>query len=76
MNKPSWMKDPGERWETGADHHPKSVKLFKFIEEMDFKFNSDYFCWKSGGDGDNGETLMYLMDMYFEKQDMEKQNAI
>jgi hypothetical protein len=31
----------------------------------------DYFCWKTGGDGDNGETLMYQMDAFFELFDLE-----
>jgi len=29
----------------------------------------DHFCWKSGGDGDNGEQLMYQLDVLFERQD-------
>ena len=59
--------DITKRWEQGIPHHPKSLELFKAIEENDFKYGSDYFCFKSGGDGDNGEHLMYLMDIYFEK---------
>ena len=35
-------------------HNPKSVELFEFISTLDFE-NGDYFCFKSGGDGDNGE---------------------
>lgn len=64
----SWERNPGERWEKGIDHHPKSIELFKFISAQDF-INGDQFYFKSGGDGDNGESLMYLMDMFFEKQD-------
>ena len=33
---------------------------------LDFE-NEDYFCFKSGGDGDNGEILMDLFDYYFQK---------
>lgn len=47
------------------EHHPKSIELFKFIEKLDFE-NGDYFRFKSGGDGDNGEFLMQLFDEYFE----------
>ena len=54
------------RWESGAEHHPKSVELFKSLSAIDFKHGGDYFCWKSGGDGDNGEMLMYEMDIHFE----------
>lgn len=48
----------------GKDHNPKSVELYNFISELDFE-NGDYFCFKSGGDGDNGEFLMDLLDCYF-----------
>ena len=58
-----------KRWEDGIDHHPKSVALFKCIAKVDFKYCSDSFCWKSGGDGDNGETLMYILDIIFEEDD-------
>jgi len=61
--------DLNDRWENGTPHHPKSKELMRHILELDFEFNDDYFCWKMGGDGDNGEFLMYLMDMYFELQD-------
>jgi hypothetical protein len=55
-----------KRWEQGTPHHPKSVELFKALEKIDFEHGGDFFCWKSGGDGDNGEHLMYEMDIYFE----------
>ena len=45
-------------------HNPKSVELFEFISTLDFE-NGDYFCFESGGDGDNGEILMDLFDYYF-----------
>jgi len=61
--------DINKRWENGTPHHPKSIKLFKSIETIDFELVGDYFRWKSGGDGDNGETLMYEMDIYFELED-------
>jgi hypothetical protein len=55
-----------ERWERGIPHHLKSMELFKFISDMDFEHGGDLFCFKSGGDGDNGEALMYYLDEYFE----------
>ena len=62
------MESPRERWRKGISHNPKSIKLAKAIFEIDLKYNNDYFCWKLGGDGDNGEQLMYLLDIYFEEE--------
>ena len=60
------------RWERGINHHPMSERLGRFLAEHDFHDYDDYFCWKVGGDGDNGETLMYEMDAFFEMLDKEK----
>ena len=57
------------RWEEGMKHHKKSISLFRFLEQHDFKDYNDSFDWKSGGDGDNGETLMYQLDAYFEAEE-------
>ena len=62
-------RDVNKRWEQGIDHHPKSKELFKALKKIDFELGGDFFCWKSGGDGDNGEHLMYEMDVYFECKD-------
>ena len=59
-------RDLNKRWENGVAHHPKSEELYKAIEKIDFEIGGDFFCWKSGGDGDNGEALMYELDIYFE----------
>lgn len=56
---------PGQRWEQGVAHDPRSVEIYKAIEKIDFEENGDSLCLKSGGDGDNGESLMYLLDCYF-----------
>jgi len=61
--------DINKRWEAGTPHHLKSVELFTALAEIDWEFGGDYFCWKRGGDGDNGETMMYEMDIYFEELD-------
>ena len=54
------------RWEDGTPHHPISRRLMEFLAEHDFNDYKDHFCWKLGGDGDNGETLMFQMDSFFE----------
>jgi hypothetical protein len=57
------------RWEDGIPHHPMSRRLMEFLAEHDFNDYEDHFCWKLGGDGDNGETLMFQMDAFFELLD-------
>lgn len=61
--------DINKRWEQGIPHHLESVRLFKRLEQIDWHHCDDYFCWKHGGDGDNGETLMYELDILFEERD-------
>jgi hypothetical protein len=58
--------DITERWEKGIEHHPKAKEIFNLISEADWLFGGDYFCWKSGGDGDNGEHLMYALSVLLE----------
>jgi hypothetical protein len=62
--------DINKRWAAGMDHHPQSRRLYEIISTMDHKYGGDYFEFKSGGDGDNGEHLMYLLDIYFEQQEL------
>ena len=64
-----------ERWERGVEHDVRSREIYKAIAEIDFTENNDSFCFKSGGDGDNGESLMYLLDVYFERKDAVKKEA-
>jgi hypothetical protein len=59
------ISNPNARWEKGLPHHPKAKDLAREIAKIDFD-NGDYFCFKFGGDGDNGEHLTYLLDCYFE----------
>jgi len=61
--------DINVRWEEGIDHHPESERLMEELMDVDFNLCDDYFCWKKGGDGDNGETLMYELDIIFERRD-------
>ena len=58
------------RWEEGMEHHPQSERLMTFLEEHDFNDYYDCFGWKTGGDGDNGETLMFQLDAVFELMDI------
>jgi hypothetical protein len=62
-------RTPNERWEAGIEHDPRSVEIFKSIADIDYNDNNDHWCWKSGGDGDNGENLMYLLDEHFQRKD-------
>ena len=54
------------RWEDGIEHHLMSQRMMEFLIEHDYNDYDDHFCWKKGGDGDNGEALMYQMDAFFE----------
>ena len=58
-----------KRWEQGIPHHPKSEAMMEDLMNADWLFSDDYFCWKKGGDGDNGETLMFALDIMFELKD-------
>lgn len=64
-----------DRWSEGIDHHPMSQALMTFLREHDYKNYGDYFDWKMGGDGDNGEALMFEMDPFFEWLDKQKPDA-
>lgn len=58
----------GVRWTEGTPHHPESIKLMAEMQAVD-SANGLVVDLRTGGDGDNGETLMYLMDVVFEKRD-------
>jgi hypothetical protein len=62
--------DINKRWEKGMPHHYQSERLYKLISDLDLKYGNDYFCFKNGGVGDNGEHLMYLLDIHFELQEL------
>lgn len=61
-----------ERWETGTPHDVRSEHLFDFIKGYDFAYGGDFFCFKKGGDGDNGEHLMYILDEYYANKDRQE----
>lgn len=58
-----------DRWGNDIPHHPRSIRLMQFLMEHDDDDYDDHFVWKIGGDGDDGETLMYQMDAFFEMLD-------
>ena len=62
-----------KRWENGIGHHPSSMRIMDFLEKHDIEDYDDYLYWKTGGDGDNGEQLMFEMDAFFEMLDKTKQ---
>ena len=74
MSDYAYAKNQGitskDRWGEDIPHDPRSERLMNFLQEHDYQDCDDYFCWKKGGDGDNGETLMYQLDAYFETLDM------
>lgn len=60
---------PEERWEQGIDHDPRSREIVRYMAKIDYKYSDDSLCIKTGGDGDNGEQMMYLLDCWFAEQD-------
>ena len=71
MGQPTERPTIGQRWEQGIDHDPRTIELYKHIAKVDFEECGDTFCFKSGGDGDNGEHLMFLIDDYFWTKDQQ-----
>ena len=65
------MATINERWEQGIPHDQRSEALARRLAKIDMA-NGDFFCWKFGGDGDNGEELLYLLDIYFEELDRDE----
>lgn len=62
-----------DRWSAGTPHHPKSESLVSELSDLDWIFFNGYFDWEIGGDGDNGETLMFMLDVLFDLHDKEKE---
>ncbi len=61
--------DINKRWEQGMDHHPEAIAAVKGMGDADFYLGGDSLCIKTGGDGDNGEHMAYLLSIYFEAKD-------
>lgn len=58
-----------DRWSKGIDHHPMSEIIVRRLSEIDYMFFDYAMEWQVGGDGDNGETLMYQLDILFDLWD-------
>ena len=65
-----------DRWVDDIPHHPKTVRLMGFLGKHDHEDWGDRFQWKTGGDGDSGEVLMYQMDAFFELLDTEEERCV
>lgn len=65
--------DLNDRWTKGTEHHPNSSELMNHLEALDVMYGGDFFFFKTGGDGDNGEHLMFLMDLFFELKDKKEE---
>lgn len=65
--------DPETRWEDGVDHDSRTEELWRWLQEYDRKFCGYEYSdlLSSGGDGDPGEGIMYLIDEYFAAKDTE-----
>ena len=61
--------DVNKRWETGVPHHPEAERIMELLKTSDWLFGGDYFDWNVGGDGDNGESLMYSLSVLLELRD-------
>ena len=48
------------------DHQPKSIEIAKVIRALDWVYGNDALDLKFGGDGDNGEHLLMLLDIAIE----------
>lgn len=59
------------RWEDGVPHDPRSQEIYEAVAHIDRAYGKDRFMFRKGGDGDNGEHLMYLLDLYFEYEDQD-----
>lgn len=58
-----------DRWSKGIDHDPRSEAIARLLGQINFDVQADSLCLKFGGDGDNGEELLFALDIYFELQD-------
>ena len=48
------------------DHQPQSIEIAKVIRALDWVYGNDSLDLKFGGDGDNGEHLLMLLDIAIE----------
>jgi hypothetical protein len=62
-------RDVNKRWEQGTPHHPESIKIAEALRKIDWASTSPILDLEFGGDGDNGEALLFMLDIYFECRD-------
>ena len=65
-----------KRWEKGIDHDPRSIALGDIIGDINYDLFDDSLYLKFGGDGDNGEELLYALDVYFELVDKKRLDKV
>lgn len=58
--------NPNDRWEQGVPHHPEAVRLLRAVAKLDKDLALDL---EFGGDGDNGETLLYFLSEVMEQDE-------
>lgn len=56
----------------GTPHDTRSEKLAHSLSKIDWE-NGGILDLRFGGDGDAGETLMYLLDIHFARQDKQEE---
>lgn len=56
-----------DRWSEGIPHHPLSELIVGAMSHIDWKCYDLAVDIRHGGDGDNGEMMMYILDEYFER---------
>lgn len=61
--------DTNVRWEEGMSHHPEAKKLLRDMDRIDWAFNNGSADIRTGGDGDYGEQLLFLMSIVLEARD-------
>ena len=52
-------------------HDARSIQIFNGIKDAAGEYWYQYDFLESGGEGDSGEQLLNLLDMYFNKEDDE-----
>lgn len=64
------VRDAGINTDFGArtnlDHRPQSIEIANAIRALDWIYGDDTLSLKFGGDGDNGEHLLTLLDIAIE----------
>jgi hypothetical protein len=58
---------PSDRWEDGVGHDSRAEAIMSWLKKYDDRFcGGEHFeMLQTGGDGDQGEELLYLLDEYF-----------